>query len=57
VNQLLKSVMREIRTLRSVGAGGGRLLSATRWPVRSRPLPDWASLVEVTTVYYFRCAQ
>ena len=30
VNQLLKSVVREIRTLRSVGAGGGRLPPATR---------------------------
>src|SRR6202790_715881 len=31
VNQLLKSVVREIRTPRSVGAGGGRPPSATRW--------------------------
>src|ERR1700747_3395962 len=31
VNQLPKSVVREIRTLRSVGAGGGRLPPATRW--------------------------
>src|SRR5664279_2395545 len=31
VKQLPKSVVREIRTLRSVGAGGGRLPSATRW--------------------------
>jgi len=31
VNQHLTSVVREIRTLRSVGAGGGRLSPATRW--------------------------
>ena len=31
VNQLLKSVVRENCTLRSVGAGGGRLPPATRW--------------------------
>src|ERR1700721_2743469 len=31
VKQLLKSVVRQIRTLRSVGAGGGRLPPATRW--------------------------
>lgn len=30
VNQLLKSVVREIRTLRSVGTGGGRLPPVTR---------------------------
>src|SRR4029453_1477554 len=31
VNQLPKSVVREIRTPRSVGAGGGHLPRATRW--------------------------
>lgn len=31
MKQLPKSVVREIRTLRSVGAGGGRLPPATRW--------------------------
>src|SRR4029077_5357672 len=31
VNQLPKSVVREIRTLRSVGTGGGRLPPVTRW--------------------------
>src|SRR5664279_1378715 len=31
VNQLPKSVVREIRTPRSVGAGGGRPPPATRW--------------------------
>src|SRR5206468_2184993 len=31
VKQLPKSVVREIRTLRSVGAGGGRLPPPTRW--------------------------
>jgi len=33
VNQLPKSVVREIRTPRSVGAGGGRPPPATRWVV------------------------
>ena len=36
VNQLPKSVVREIRTPRSVGAGGGQPPSATRW-ARSNP--------------------
>ena len=31
MKQLLKSVVRQIRTLRSVGAGGGQLPLATRW--------------------------
>ena len=39
VNQLPKSVVREIRTPRSVGAGGGQPPSATRWARgNSRPL-------------------
>jgi hypothetical protein len=38
VNQLPKSVVREIRTPRSVGAGGGRLPPATRWET-SRDVP------------------
>ena len=39
VNQLPKSVVREIRTPRSVGAGGGRPPPATRWARRNpRPL-------------------
>jgi hypothetical protein len=38
VNQLPKSVVREIRTPRSVGAGGGQLPPATRW-ARSNPRP------------------
>ena len=33
VNRLPKSVVREIRTPRSVGAGGGRPPPATRWVV------------------------
>jgi hypothetical protein len=33
VNHLSKSVVRQIRTLRSVGAGGGRPPPATRWVV------------------------
>jgi hypothetical protein len=39
VNQLPKSVVREIRTPRSVGAGGGRPPPATRWEeLRGSPL-------------------
>src|SRR5258708_31048844 len=38
VNQLPKSVVREIRTPRSVGAGGGRPPPATRW-ARRNPRP------------------
>ena len=44
VKQLLKSVVRQIRTLRSVGAGGGRLPPATRWP-RAIALPTPTLLV------------
>ena len=46
VNQLPKSVVREIRTPRSVGAGGGQPPSATRWVLsngylyRDKPLPS-----------------
>src|SRR6266404_2582721 len=38
VNHLLKSVVREICTLRSVGTGGGRPPPVTRW-VASRDVP------------------
>src|ERR1700730_9906732 len=38
VNHLLKSVVREICTLRSVGTGGGRPPPVTRW-VASRGVP------------------
>jgi hypothetical protein len=46
VNQLPKSVVREIRTPRSVGAGGGRLPPATRWAGAARlpPIPIAATL-------------
>ena len=43
VNQLPKSVVREIRMPRSVGAGGGRPPPATRW-VASRDVPLSRSL-------------
>ncbi|SIO31101.1 hypothetical protein SAMN05443247_03812 [Bradyrhizobium erythrophlei] len=39
VNQLPKSVVREIRTPRSVGAGGGRPPPATRWGARGNSRP------------------
>ena len=45
VNQLPKSVVREIRTPRSVGAGGGRPPPATRWARRNpRPYRDHGRL-------------
>src|SRR6476620_9339305 len=44
VNQLPKSVVREIRTPRSVGAGGGRPPPATRW-ARGNSRPYRESLV------------
>jgi len=56
VKQLPKSVVREIRTLRSVGAGGGRLPPATRWapgnwcPYRDRQLTT--SAIKVKPVVY-----
>src|ERR1039457_5061072 len=37
VNQLPKSVVREIRTPRSVGAGGGRPPRPTRWDGKRPP--------------------
>src|SRR5664279_3623595 len=43
VNQLPKSVVREIRTPRSVGAGGGRPPPATRWDGR-RSVAEWPKL-------------
>src|SRR2546430_9029448 len=44
VNQLPKSVVREIRTPRSVGAGGGRPPPATRWARGNlRPYRDHGS--------------
>src|SRR5712671_6940449 len=54
VNQLPKSVVREIRTPRSVGAGGGRPPPATRWARRNpRPYrdhclrPGWLPVIKV----------
>ena len=46
VNQLPKSVVREIRTPRSVGAGGGRPPPATRWACDETHVP---------TATLFRC--
>jgi len=51
VNQLPKSVVREIRTPRSVGAGGGRPPPATRWARRNpRPYRDHLALQGRTIV-------
>jgi hypothetical protein len=44
VNQLPKSVVREIRTPRSVGAGGGRPPPATRWGGRGEILVPTATI-------------
>src|SRR5712671_191449 len=43
VNQLSKSVVRQIRMLRSVGAGGGQLPPATRWDGK-RSVAKWPKL-------------
>src|ERR1700738_1430818 len=43
VNQLPKSVVRAIRTPRSVGAGGGRPPPATRWDGK-RSVAEWPKL-------------
>src|ERR1700674_2401193 len=43
VNQLPKSVVRETRTPRSVGAGGGRPPPATRWDGK-RSVAEWLKL-------------
>src|SRR5258707_14659085 len=43
VNQLPKRVVREIRTPRSVGAGGGQLPPATRWDGK-RSVAEWPKL-------------
>ena len=72
VNQLPKSVVREIRTPRSVGAGGGRPPPATRWARRNpRPYRDHrlnfthrsfagsraCELTEINMVCLFRCVR
>src|SRR6266849_407572 len=43
VNQLPKSVVREIRTPRSVGTGGGRPPPVTRWDGK-RSVAEWLKL-------------
>src|ERR1035437_3790266 len=43
VNQLPKSVVREIRTPRSVGTGGGRPPPVTRWDGK-RSVAEWPKL-------------
>ena len=49
MNQHLTSVVREIRTLRSVGAGGGRLPPATQWAISDgRPYCDKLACRAVT---------
>src|SRR5262245_15670377 len=48
VNQLPKSVVREIRTPRSVGTGGGRPPPVTRWAAgNSRPYRDHSFFAEL----------
>jgi hypothetical protein len=46
VNHLLKSVVGEIRTLRSVGTGGGRPPPVTRWaPSNGRPYRNRSRII------------
>src|ERR1700737_2785075 len=56
VNQLPKSVVREIRTLRSVGAGGGRPPPATR-SGGGRPPPATRSSAVIPEATPPQCAQ
>src|SRR5258708_7132587 len=52
VNQLPKSVVREIRTPRSVAAGGGQPPPATRWARRNpRPYRDHGRLARSTAAF------
>src|SRR6202022_3879337 len=53
VNQLPKSVVREIRTPRSVGAGGGRPPPATRWDGK-RSVAEWPKLPRPSSTLPFR---
>ena len=51
MNQLPKSVVREIRTPRSVGTGGGRPPPVTRWAGRNpRPYRDHGAVVMMVIV-------
>ena len=55
MNHLSKSVVREIRTLRSVGAGGGRPPPATRWAAgNSRPYRERRQLRAQIQMYAVR---
>src|ERR1035441_512657 len=56
VNQLPKSVVREIRTPRSVGAGGGRPPPATRWDGK-RSVAEWPKLQRPCSHLPFRTSQ
>ena len=56
VNQLPKSVVREIRTPRSVGAGGGRPPPATRWD-GNRSVAEWPKLPRPSSTLPFRTSQ
>ena len=46
VNHLPKSVVREIRTLRSVGTGGGQLPPVTRWACDETHVPTATVVTE-----------
>src|ERR1019366_9447464 len=56
VNQLPKSVVREIRTPRSVGAGGGPPPPATRWDGK-RSVAEWPKLPRPSSTLPFRTSQ
>jgi hypothetical protein len=52
VKQLLKSVVRQIRMLRSVGAGGGQLPPATQWAISDdRPYRDSSSQLAMARLF------
>src|SRR6266404_529382 len=56
VNQLPKSVVREIRTPRSVGTGGGRPPPVTRWARRNpRPYRDRTQCQDAAMHLHGRC--
>jgi len=51
VNQLPKSVVREIRTPRSVGTGGGRPSPVTRWALSNeRPYREHSYFLKALSV-------
>ena len=56
VNQLPKSVVREIRTPRSVGTGGGRPPPVTRWDGK-RSVAEWPKLPRPSSTLPFETSR